>query len=240
MEAVEDDLGAGGALPDRLEVAPGHIDRDRLQVADPGLCEGLEEPGESLGATPLGRPDDAPPVVIDDDGDVVMALSVTELVAADAAEAARRDGLSRSPTTHSMIRPTVRQEIRRSLVTVVFSVIWAGYAVISSKSRVKRLSWAAHGAASTWTPHLGHPTRRRAYPRKIKVAPSPRCRHRRRGRRPAPGAHSPQTPQHGFSRVGLTSTTRLLTVQSTAQMTSPLTPRSRRTKIVMRKFLPPS
>ena len=87
MEAVEDDLSAWGSMSDGLDIGGGHIERDGLETARALGAELVEEALEGLGAFALGGPDHAPFDVIDDDGEVVVPLSVRELVDADEHEA---------------------------------------------------------------------------------------------------------------------------------------------------------
>ena len=86
VEEVEDDLSPRHLGLYGLDEGGGHIDGDDLNHSRPFLSELIEESVKCLGVLTLGGPDDAMLVVIDDGGDVAMALAKADLVDADTLE----------------------------------------------------------------------------------------------------------------------------------------------------------
>lgn len=63
-----------------------HIAGDELELRFPLAAQLLEEAGDRLLVAPVGRPDQSAAVVVDDTGDVALALAIGELVDPDPAQ----------------------------------------------------------------------------------------------------------------------------------------------------------
>ena len=113
MEPIEDHPCVGQMLSDRLHVTSCHIDGYVGDLATPLFAEELEELAEN-GCTPaLAGPNHTTTIVVDDHGQIPMAIAVAELIDADAANSIEPTGSSRSATTRSTIDPTARHDSPR-------------------------------------------------------------------------------------------------------------------------------
>ena len=86
VKAIEDYGSLRCVRLNGFDVALGHVQRDELELGGALRTELLEEGAERLGAAPALRPDDPSECVIDHDGDVLLSLSIRELVDTDGGE----------------------------------------------------------------------------------------------------------------------------------------------------------
>ena len=83
VEAVEDDRGARNGLANRLDVRPRHVDGDGFDLPRTLLSKRRKEGFDRLRASSLRSPHDDSTLVVHDGRDVLVVLSVADLVYAD-------------------------------------------------------------------------------------------------------------------------------------------------------------
>ena len=179
---------------------------------------------------PVVRPDHASAPVVDDDGDVRVALPAAGLVHTDRVqpvEHARHRGLQPAATRLAM-SPAVLHAICRKPLTVLWPATVISHAHPDPKSRVNRPPGPAHGTRETTTPCGRHSTRGTGPESPTRKQPKSRCRQLRpppplsypgafrpqREQRNAPFPHLTRATRTGASRSGESSNDTSSTIMS--------------------------
>ena len=245
MEAVQHALGVRAPPADARVDPAGPVPGDD---ADGGALSGrqrLEEQVEHVPAVPVVRPDHPAPLVVDDHGQVRVALPVAGLVHADRVQAVKRRG-HRGPDAIRTLRATssaILHDTCRNPLTVFWFATPISHAHSDSKSRVNRLPGSAHGTEATTTPHFGQSTRSMAATSSTRQQPKSWPRHRRTPppwsylRRLLPQREHPRAPARGRTRISSTGSGR--NGESTIRASSttmPLTLRSWLNMLFIRRF----
>ncbi len=132
----------------------GHVAGHQRDLFAALLSQRVEEGLDALAVTARSGPDQPAAVVIDYDSQVAVALAVADLIDPDPPQAIEQIDLALRLDHHALADPAdgaprdAHQLGHRSLA----GVDRQPHATWSSKARVKRASWRAHGTAQTTTP----------------------------------------------------------------------------------------
>ena len=129
----------GEAVGDRPGDPRRHVAGHQLDLFAARFAELVEEALDDLAVAAGGCPDQPAGVVVDDDGQVALALTMRYLIDPDPSQAVQEIGFLlgfRGDTLDD--GPTVRHATRISSATADLLVLTASHATWSSKSLVKR------------------------------------------------------------------------------------------------------
>lgn len=109
----------------------------------------------------FGHPDNGIGVVIDDNGDVAVSLTVAGFINADGSQIFEARRAVRFQKVFGPFNAATYcfQSMRMNLHTMLRGRLRASQATVRSKSLVKREPWKAHGTAAVTTPCLGQQIR---------------------------------------------------------------------------------
>ena len=93
MERVEADGRFGQHLAGDGAETGGQVHRHGLDPGPSGLAQSVVEVGQGLASFAFGDPYDPGPVVVGDDGQILVAASIGDLVHADAIQALQAAGI---------------------------------------------------------------------------------------------------------------------------------------------------